>query len=66
LKVVALDLLFQSQKGKNNESKEPNEVEQKVMNYERVIKEIKKQLHCYKSEMASIKKSETYITMENY
>jgi len=31
-----------------------------------VIKEIKKQLSCYKQEVASIKKMESYITMDNY
>ena len=38
----------------------------KVKNYERVIKEIKKQLSCYKQEIANIKKTESYITMDNY
>jgi len=42
------------------------EIQQKVKNYERVIKEVKKQLACYKSEIESIKKTESYITMENY
>ena len=42
------------------------DVQQKIKNYERVIKEIKKQLACYKSEMDNIKKTESYITMENY
>ena len=42
------------------------EVKQKIKNYERVIKEIKKQLACYKSEIENIKKSESYITLENY
>ena len=31
-----------------------------------MIKEIKKQLACYKSEIENIKKSESYITLENY
>ena len=31
-----------------------------------MIKEIKKQLACYKSEIANIKKTESYITMDNY
>jgi hypothetical protein len=31
-----------------------------------VIKEIKKQLNCYKQEIASIKKMDSYITMDNY
>ena len=39
---------------------------QKIKNYERVIKEIKKQLACYKQEITNIKKTESYITMENY
>ena len=39
---------------------------QKIKNYERVIKEIKKQLACYKQEISNIKKTESYITMENY
>ena len=30
------------------------------------IKEIKKQLSCYKTEISTIKKTESYITMENY
>jgi len=38
----------------------------KIKNYERVIKEIKKQLGCYKTEIANIKKTESYITMDNY
>ena len=39
---------------------------QKVKTLERVIKEIKKQLASYKQEITSIKKMESYITMENY
>ena len=31
-----------------------------------MIKEIKKQLTCYKQEITNIKKTESYITMENY
>lgn len=42
------------------------EIQVKIKNYERVIKEIKKQLACYKTEMENIKKTESYITMENY
>ena len=42
------------------------QVKQKIKNYERVIKEIKKQLSCYKTEISTIKKTESYITMENY
>ena len=38
----------------------------KIKNYERVIKEVKKQLSCYKEEITNIKKMENYITMENY
>lgn len=68
LKVVSLDMLYQSQKGKSPDQqlKEPSDAEQKIANYERVIKEIKKQMHCYKTEIASIKKMESYITMDNY
>lgn len=42
------------------------DIQMKIKNYERVIKEVKKQLACYKSEMENIKKTEAYITMENY
>eukprot|EP00350_Pseudokeronopsis_sp_OXSARD2_P013223 CAMPEP_0170542732 /NCGR_PEP_ID=MMETSP0211-20121228/2073_1 /TAXON_ID=311385 /ORGANISM="Pseudokeronopsis sp., Strain OXSARD2" /LENGTH=99 /DNA_ID=CAMNT_0010845899 /DNA_START=1350 /DNA_END=1649 /DNA_ORIENTATION=+ len=35
-------------------------------NYERVIKEMKKQLTCYKNEIQGIKKMESYLTLENY
>ena len=41
-------------------------MKQKISNYERIIKEIKKQLSCYKTEISQIKKSESYIKMENY
>jgi len=40
--------------------------QQKIKNYERVIKEIKKQIACYKQEIDNIKKTESYITMDNY
>ena len=33
---------------------------------ERVIKEMKKQLVCYKNELQGIKKMESYLTLENY
>lgn len=42
------------------------DVQTKIKNYERVIKEMKKQLACYKQEIANIKKTESYITMDNY
>jgi hypothetical protein len=44
LKVVSLDMLYQTNKGKSpdQQMKEPNDTEQKILNYERVIKEIKK------------------------
>ena len=38
----------------------------KIKKLERVIKEVKKQIGCYKEEITSIKKMENYITMENY
>ena len=41
-------------------------VRQKIKNYERVIKETKKQLTCYKTEIDNIKKTESYIALENY
>jgi hypothetical protein len=39
---------------------------EKIKRLERVIKEVKKQILCYKEEITSIKKMENYITMENY
>ena len=39
---------------------------QKVSNQDRVMKEMKKQLTCYKNEIQGIKKMESYLTLENY
>ena len=41
-------------------------LKQKSDNYERVMKEMKKQLACYKTEIQGIKKMESYLTLENY
>lgn len=38
----------------------------KIENLERVMKEMKKQLVCYKDEIQGIKKMESYLTLENY
>ena len=35
-------------------------------NYDRVMKEMKKQIVCYKNEISGIKKMESYLTLENY
>ena len=35
-----------------------NEIAQKIKNYERVIKELKKSVSCYKTEIDTIKKSD--------
>ena len=38
----------------------------KLKNQDRIMKEIKKQLGCYKQEITQIKKSESYMKMESY
>lgn len=40
--------------------------EQTAKAHERVVKETKKQLKCYKEELTGIKKMESYLTMESY
>lgn len=42
------------------------QLKQKNDNYERVMKEMKKQIIAYKNEIQGIKKMEQYLTLENY
>lgn len=41
-------------------------LKQKSENYERVMKEMKKQMNCYKTEISDFKKMESFLTLENY
>ena len=40
--------------------------DQKLDNQERVMKELRKQIACYKTEVAQIKKTEEYLNAERY
>ena len=48
------------------DQKEYTNLKQQNENQERVLKEMKKQLTCYKNEIQGIKKMESYLTLENY
>jgi len=47
-------------------NKEYSSLEEKLKGQERVVRESKKQLKCYKEEITGIKKMENYLTLENY
>ena len=48
------------------DQKEYTNLKQQNENQERGLKEMKKQLTCYKNEIQGIKKMESYLTLENY
>jgi len=58
--------LLKSQEPKNQPGQPSQTSDQKIKTLERVNKEMKKQLECYKEEIGQIKKTEGFINMENY
>lgn len=65
LRDIRKDKDIQSKKTDEDKS-EMTQLKTKAEGYEKILKEMKKQISSYKSEIQGIKKMEQYLTLENY